>query len=484
MAIIEEYVEPTPAAAATPGSTENIEPFLGLSREQCHILLALYHVVDPSLEPAVPVLFPEMAKKFAEDRKERNSVAKKLERSPEVFTEEVLNLQETQKAVAMALMESDMDQDKARQFLKMKSKEETLANMDTMTVQETLMNGILLGGIREAQHETPSGKKSSPLSSPTFREAKKFYDLALEKFKFSMAGVQLGSFYLHEFQDCKGENCLEGEDPEQVSLEYYLKAAELGNPMAIHKVAWYYDQKGDWHKAIEWYNKSADNGYPDSAHNLGMIYQEGNPKVEPVIEQDLPKAIDYYSRAVTYGYGPSGTELGKLFFKMSTDEGLRENLPSSNSAYSSDPKEYLMTAISWFDKAATVTEWEALQLLGMIYGSQNFGLYDLERSQNLFELTLIVSNGRQGFEFLCRTLSARRTLIAEELARQEAGAGPSDVQEIDSTGLKTCAANNCNMKETKKDEFQRCAGCKKKFYCSRLCQVNDWKERHKKNCKK
>ncbi|KAG0205596.1 hypothetical protein BGX28_002801 [Mortierella sp. GBA30] len=476
MTLVEEIINTAKSVGPAKDDESALEPFLGMSREQCHMLLSLYFMVDPSLAPSVPTLFPAMAQKFKEDRMERNSIVSKLERGPEKYTEEVLNLQEIQKAVVEALLESDMDLEKARAYLKMTPLKEN--PMEQMTIQEVLTNGVLLGGVRSEDN----GKKASPLSAPNFREAKKFYDYAFEKFKFSMAAVQLASFYLHEHKECQGANCLEGEDPELISLEYYIKAAELGNPMAMHKVAWHYDQTGNWHKAIEWYNKAADEGYPDSAHNLGMIYQEGSTKVEPHIEIDLPRAIEYYRRGFTYGYASSATQLGRVFFMMVTDRSLRELMPSTDRAYSSDPREYLMTAISWFDKSSTLGDTEALQLLGMIYGSKEFGMYNVERAQNLFELALIASNGgAQAYEYLCRTLNARRAIIQE---REAAEGGSSSTQVVDGEGFKTCASGDCDNKETKKDEFQRCAGCKKKFYCSRLCQVNDWKKGHKTACKK
>ncbi|KAF9360125.1 hypothetical protein BGX26_010467 [Mortierella sp. AD094] len=483
MVHIEEFVEEIRTEnnfPATGSSAEGIQPFLNLTREQCHILLALYHVVDPKLEPQVPILFPEMARKFREDIKERNSVVKKLESAPEVYAQEVLNLQEIQKAVSAALISQDMDIEKARAYLKLKPQD---TPMEELTIQEVLMNGFLLGGIRE--DSAPTGKKASPLSAPKFKKAKEYYDYAFDKFKFSMAAVQLGSFYLHEFKDCNGENCEEGEDPEQISLDYYLKAANVGNPMAMHKVAWHYDQKGQWHKAIEWYIKAADDGYPDSAHNLGMIYQEGNPRVEPKLEVNLSKAIEYYNRGLTYGYSASGTQLGRLFFMLATDKNFREKLPSSDPNYTSDPQEYFQTAISYFNKANHLLDVESMQFLGMIYGSKDFGVYNIESAQNLFELALMASNGaQQPFEYLCKTLSAKRALIADEIARREAAGGSSAPQVVDPSGLKTCAAKSCENKEAKKDEFQRCGGCKKRYYCSRLCQVNDWKEGHKKSCKK
>ncbi|KAG0369522.1 hypothetical protein BC939DRAFT_470065 [Gamsiella multidivaricata] len=469
-----------------PTETEGgIKPFLNLTREQCHILLALYHVVDPGLEPKVPVLFPEMARKLREDHAERNSILAKLERADEVYQKEFLNLREIQKAVAEALLKSDMDQEKARNYLKMKPKD---TPMEKLKIQEILTNGFLLGGVRDQSAGNDSDdkqakdakKKASPLSAPGFREAKAYYDYAFEKFKFSMAAVQLGNFYAVEHEACAGEHCIEGEDPEKVSIEYYLKAAELGNPMAMHKAGWHYDRRGDWNEAIAWYVKAADEGFPDAAHNLGMIYHEGNPKSTPPLPLDLPKAIHWYNKALQIKYGPSGTQLGRIFFKLATDKSFREKLPSSDQNYSPDPKEYFQTAISYFDQANHMLEVESMQFLGMIYGSKDFGLYDLDRAQNLFELALMVSNGgQQSFEYLSRTLNARRAIIMDHQASQDGGEN-----KVDQAGLKTCAANGCEKKESQANEFQRCAGCKKRYYCSRLCQVTHWKEGHKKACKK
>src|SRR5688572_17807280 len=114
MALIEEMVNTAKEMGPGKDDGSTLEPFLGLTKEQCHILMSLYFMVDPSLAPSVSTLFPAMAQKFKEDRLERNSVVKKLERGPEVYQEEVLNLQEIQKAVVEALLASDMDNEKAR----------------------------------------------------------------------------------------------------------------------------------------------------------------------------------------------------------------------------------------------------------------------------------------------------------------------------------------------------------------------------------
>lgn len=40
----------------------------------------------------------------------------------------------------------------------------------------------------------------------------------------------------------------------------------------------------------------------------------------------------------------------------------------------------------------------------------------------------------------------------------------------------------CGQKELKPGEFKRCGGCKNVYYCSRKCQVQDWKAGHKQQC--
>ncbi|KAK3828592.1 MAG: hypothetical protein J3Q66DRAFT_435097 [Benniella sp.] len=457
---------------------EHVEPFLNLTREQSQVLLSLYRVVHPELVAKVPALFSEMSRKLNEDRKERNSTVAKLQHAPEQYAQEVLALQEVQKAVSDALIQSDMDVEKARASLQLKPKD---TPKDQLSNKELLSNGFLLGGIRDTT-TTDSTKKSSPLSAPGFREAKTFYDYLFDERKFSMAAVQVGSFYAQEARDCHGENCQEGEDPDQVSIEYFEKAARLGNPMAMHKAGWHYDQKGEFQEAIAWYTKAADEGYPDSAHNLGRIYQEGTPKARQKIDIDLPKAIAFFDRGLQYGYTPSGTQLGRIFFMLSTDKPYRVHLPQSDPNFSRDPQEYMETAISYFNKANHLLDVDSMQFLGMIYGSKEFGRYDLERAQNLFELALMVSQGgQQHYEYLCRTLNARKAMI---YVMEERGGIPQEPQEVSTEGIKTCAARACDKKEKTKNQFQRCGGCKRRYYCSRECQVNDWKNGHKTACRR
>lgn len=42
--------------------------------------------------------------------------------------------------------------------------------------------------------------------------------------------------------------------------------------------------------------------------------------------------------------------------------------------------------------------------------------------------------------------------------------------------------NNCMKLSTQKGEYMKCSGCKAAFYCSKKCQLDDWKY-HEQNCK-
>ncbi|XP_052184006.1 F-box protein At5g50450-like [Diospyros lotus] len=49
-------------------------------------------------------------------------------------------------------------------------------------------------------------------------------------------------------------------------------------------------------------------------------------------------------------------------------------------------------------------------------------------------------------------------------------------------GLRMCSHSGCGRPETRRSEFRRCSACGTANYCSRGCQAQDWKLRHKAEC--
>ncbi|HBC71763.1 MAG TPA: hypothetical protein DCZ38_03170 [Coxiellaceae bacterium] len=89
------------------------------------------------------------------------------------------------------------------------------------------------------------------------------------------------------------------------SLRYYLKAARLGNPVAMHSVGNFYDDGfpgfvSDKKQALDWYLRAVENGYPYAINNLGLILEEGvgwqSANKETILELYL-KLAEYYKDA-------------------------------------------------------------------------------------------------------------------------------------------------------------------------------------------
>ncbi|KAK8816076.1 MYND-type zinc finger protein [Blastocystis sp. ATCC 50177/Nand II] len=48
--------------------------------------------------------------------------------------------------------------------------------------------------------------------------------------------------------------------------------------------------------------------------------------------------------------------------------------------------------------------------------------------------------------------------------------------------VRTCSNPNCGNTESKPGEFKKCSRCKTACYCSKECQLEHWKNGHKKEC--
>jgi len=64
----------------------------------------------------------------------------------------------------------------------------------------------------------------------------------------------------------------------------------------------------DGTKAVEWYTKAADLGNTTAMNNLGNMYQTGNG-----VEQDGTKAVEWFTRAADLGDTDAMNELGYMY---------------------------------------------------------------------------------------------------------------------------------------------------------------------------
>lgn len=104
------------------------------------------------------------------------------------------------------------------------------------------------------------------------------------------------------------------------SVQFYRKAASLGDPHAMHRLALIlqYGQLGEAknpREAMTWLKRAAhiaaDSGYPRPIHDLAMCFEKtgGSPAVIP----DERYALELYSKAATLGFAPSQYRIGLCY---------------------------------------------------------------------------------------------------------------------------------------------------------------------------
>ncbi|HRC26585.1 MAG TPA: tetratricopeptide repeat protein [Alphaproteobacteria bacterium] len=81
-----------------------------------------------------------------------------------------------------------------------------------------------------------------------------------------------------------------GVAPNQAkALDYYMKAAQSGDPRAALQLGGFYEEQKNAGQAVRWYQKALDDGNPKAAFRLGRLYQRGK-----VVAPDTVKALAYY----------------------------------------------------------------------------------------------------------------------------------------------------------------------------------------------
>ncbi|KAI9250778.1 hypothetical protein BY458DRAFT_524285 [Sporodiniella umbellata] len=463
------------------GDVIEVPAILGLSEQQTRILVALYNETDPEFAKQMPTALPIAAQQLATEYEKRNSVGKKLERANVQWSDEYRLFEDIQREAVEKLSTTDMNINRAAEDLELEEDQSS-------SIHDLVMGSLLYGGIRREPSGPEDRAYMSPVASPNFEGAKRLLERALDQ-GYTMAAVQIGSIYMQEEKMAGGQN-MPGQDPKQLAFAYYQKAADRMNPMACHKLGYFLEQgigcTADLPLAITYYQKAYAEGYPDSAHNLGLIYQ-GFVK-ETASFKDIQKSIEYFERAKQWGYSASCNALGRMYLLMSKNADLAQEAGNPGS----EPEDYVVTGIELMEDAANNGDADAMLMLGLIFGSKDYGLYDMDKAQNYMELAL-VRGDLQAYNYLVRILRAKMAARValekenmenfdqlsqedqEKLIRQLAKEGDHSIH-------KQCANSLCHHKEEQPGSFKRCGKCQRVAYCSRECQKEHWKSGHKIIC--
>lgn len=115
----------------------------------------------------------------------------------------------------------------------------------------------------------------------------KHYLQAVNRCDSPIAAMQLGAKHL------RGDGV---KQDNKLAFRWYRSAASLENPIAQHKLGYFYDEglpgacDVDVQEAIKWYTLAADL-MPDSVHNLAKLYEDGREGDSYRLEPDIKQVI-------------------------------------------------------------------------------------------------------------------------------------------------------------------------------------------------
>ena len=134
---------------------------------------------------------------------------------------------------------------------------------------------------------------------------KKQYKKAQESFKIAVnnkddrAMLALGIMYNN------GDGVKKDLD---IAINWYEKAAKLGNMYANEKLGNIYASKQDYKKAANFFEKAANGGDATSAYNLGYFYTGGLG-----VKRDLKKSLQWYEKSAKLGHIDAQLNLGFMY---------------------------------------------------------------------------------------------------------------------------------------------------------------------------
>ncbi len=173
-----------------------------------------------------------------------------------------------------------------------------------------------------------------------------------------------------------------------VAFNSYKRAARLGLPIAMYRLARSYDKglgvKANIKKAAYWYRKAANDGHVKAMASLGTLYEFGEG-----VKKSVVSALVYYRLAAEHGNADAMTSLGYLY--------------GEGKGVAKDERQ----ARRWYGTAADLGQARAMFNLGLMLRQGRGGPADSEAAARWFqkaaeqghtgamrELAFLYDNGR------------------------------------------------------------------------------------------
>ncbi|MCR5404824.1 MAG: TIR domain-containing protein [Butyrivibrio sp.] len=185
-----------------------------------------------------------------------------------------------------------------------------------------------------------------------YEEAKKCFEETARLYPYyeGDANDALAKLYIAIGDDVFAEDCYRKE------LEFYEKAASMGNIKAMNQTGLLYRQgkgcEADGEKALDYYKDAADLGSYEAMSNIGLLYRYG---LKP-IQEDIDSAYRWYKKAADAGQASAMNDIGDMY---------REGVYPTNTDM--DEKERYNTARQWYEKAVSYGYGSAYYKLGNMY---------------------------------------------------------------------------------------------------------------------
>ncbi|KAL0488889.1 hypothetical protein AKO1_015031 [Acrasis kona] len=266
-----------------------------------------------------------------------------------------------------------------------------------------------------------------------------------------------------------------------IMLKMVESKGQKKDPEVYNEIALcYYKGSGtevDMREARKWFQKSADMNNVRGRYHVGHIYD--------IFDHNIEKANEYYLKTLTTpgneGYEMECKRRAKLALAVNYECKLAD----------------LRTAEKYYRSAIQDGDVQAVFNLGNMLHKEG----NIKEAIKLYEIGVARDEPQSTFMLgqLCM-LGPDHSIMdmdrAEELLNKASRMGVQDArgflskltlirkkfkEEDDKIVLYHCAT--CNKPEKPEERLRNCSACKKVKYCSRECQVQDWKE-HKLVCTK